>query len=355
MRKLAACMVLALVVPVVLAGCGPGPDATPTPTPSGTGPFFETEVSFQSEDSDLTGTIAVPDGVGPFPAVIVLAGSGPFDRNGDVDPRVVEASQQAGQPVMALSSTYRDIAQALSTAGMVTLRYDKREVGNSTGEQGDFPEPSVRDLRAAVAFLREHPSVDAQRIGLVGHSLGGLWALMMAAEDPDIAAVCTLAAPARPYGEVIVEQIEGLLPLQGASESDIAATVDQQRAVYAQLRSGELDPEAFPEPTRSELEFVKAIMDIAGGTYAKEIESPALIVQGGKDLFTVVPSEAEALRDAYIEGGNEQVELVVFPDLDHVFRPTPGEPSLDLYYEDRGPISGDAVETIVEWMTGNLL
>ena len=350
-------MVLALVVPVVLAGCGTGPEDTPTatPAPSGTGPFIETEVSFQSEDSELAGTIAVPDGAGPFPAVIVLAGSGPFERNGDVDPRVVEASQQAGQPVMALSSTYRDIAQALSTAGMVTLRYDKREVGNSTGEKGDFPEPSLRDLGAAVAFLRDYPSVDAQRIGLVAHSLGGLWALMMAAEDPDIAAVCTLAAPARPYGEVIVEQIEGLLTLQGASESDIAAVVAQQRAVYAQLRSGELDPEDFPEPTRSELEFVEAIMDIAGGTYAKEIESPALIIQGAKDLFTVLPSEAEALRDAYIEGGNEQVEMVVFPDLDHVFRPTPGEPSVDLYYEDRGPISPDVVETIVEWITGKLL
>jgi pimeloyl-ACP methyl ester carboxylesterase len=256
---------------------------------------------------------------------------------------------------MALSSTYRDIAQALSAAGMVTLRYDKREVGNSTGEKGDFPEPSLRDLRAAVAFLREQQTVDSQRIGLVGHSLGGLWALMMAAEEPDIAAVCTLAAPGRPYGEVIVEQIEGLLTLQGASESDIAATVAQQRAVYAQLRSGELDPETLPEPTRSELEFVGAIMDVAGETYAKEIESPALIVQGAKDLFTVIPSEAEALRDAYIEGGNERVELVVFPELDHVFRPTPGEPSLDLYYEDRGPISPEVVETIVEWMKGNLL
>jgi pimeloyl-ACP methyl ester carboxylesterase len=308
------------------------------------------EVSFQTEDSSIACTLDVPDGEGPFPAVIIHAGSGPFDRNGDVDAAAVAVLEAAGEPVMAVSSTYRDIARGLFEAGMVTLRYDKRGIGNSTGDKGDYPEPSLRDLKAAIAFLKEHPSVDPERIALVGHSIGGLWALMAAVEDPEIAAICLMATPAQPFSEVIVEQVEGLLTLQGANETYIASVVSQQRALYEQIRSGALDPATVPEQVRSELEFLIAIMDVTGADYAREIDSPALILQGDKDLFTVIPREAQLLKDAFVEGGNEAVELVVFPDLDHLFRPTPGQPGLDLYYQDRGPVPSEVVDTIVDWM-----
>jgi pimeloyl-ACP methyl ester carboxylesterase len=338
------CLVAALLLLTIPIGCN---QAT-------TGGFTESEISFETEDSGIAGTLAMPAGEGPFPAAIILAGSGGFDRNGDVDAAVIDASKQAGVPYVAANSTYLDIAHGLSEAGIATLRYDKRGVGNSSGERGDFPEPSIRDLKAAIAFLRDNSSVDPHRIALVGHSIGGLWALMEAAEDADIAALCLMATPAKPFGEVIVEQIEAFMALQGANETQIEATVAQQRAVYSQLRSGLLDPEAFPEPTRSELEFVRAVMDIAGADYAQRIGRPALILQGNKDLFTVIPEEAKLLEEAFLEGGNEQVELVVFTDLDHLFRPTPGQPSLDLYYEDRGPIPPEVVDTIVSWLTDAL-
>lgn len=344
LTRMLSCLVVILLVLLALGGCGP----------QITGEFIESEVSFQAEDSEIAGTLLVPEGNGPFPAVIILGGSGPLDRNGDEDARRVEALKQAGQPVFAVNSTYRDIAEALSREGIVTLRYDKRGIGNSTGDGGDFPEPSLRDLRAAVEFLRGDPAVDPNRMALVGHSLGGLWALREAAQDPDIAAICLMATPARLYSEVIIEQIEGMMTLQGANETEIAAIVTQQREIYAHLRSGQLDPAVFPEPTRTELEFVKAIMDIAGADYAREIMCPALILQGDRDLFTVIPEEAEVLKEAFNEGGNEEVELVLFPGLDHVFRPTAGEPSLDLYYEDRGPVDAEVVDTVIDWMKAAL-
>jgi len=338
-------LIVGLLVLLVLGGCGS----------QITGDLVETEVSFQTGDSELAGTLLVPEGDGPFPAVIVLGGSGPWDRNGDEDARRVEALLQAGQPVLAVDSTYRDIAEALSREGIVTLRYDKRGIGNSTGDGGDFPEPSLRDLEAAVEFLSGNTTVDPDRIALVGHSLGGLWALMEAAGNADIAAICVMATPARMYSEVIIEQIEGLMTLQGANETVIADIVAEQRAIYAHLRSGELDPAMYFEPTRSDLEFLKAIMDIAGADYAGDISCPALILQGDKDLFSVIPEEAEVLKEAFEEGGNKEVELVLFTDLDHVFRPTSGEPSLDLYYEDRGPVAEEVVETLVDWMKAALL
>lgn len=344
LTRMLSCLVAILLVLLALGGCGP----------QITGEFIESEASFQTEDSEIDGTLLVPEGNGPFPAVIILGGSGPWDRNGDEDAGRVEALEEAGQPVFAVNSTYRDIAEALSREGIVTLRYDKRGIGNSTGDGGDFPEPSLRDLRAAVEFLRGDPAVDPNRIALVGHSLGGLWALMEAAQDPDIAAICLMATPAKPFDEVIIEQIEGLMTLQGANETEIAAIVTQQREIYAQIRSGQLDPAVFPEPTRTELEFVKAIMDIAGADYAREIMCPALILQGDRDLFTVIPEEAEVLKEAFNEGGNEEVELVLFTGLDHVFRPTAGEPSLDLYYEDRGPVAAEVVDTVIDWMKDSL-
>ncbi|UCC60917.1 MAG: alpha/beta fold hydrolase [Dehalococcoidia bacterium] len=344
LTKLGSSLITTLLVVIVLTGC----DEAVTET------FFEEEVSFQTEDSSIAGTLAVPDGEGPFPAAIILVGSGPFDCNGDVDAAAIEAAKAAGVPVIAVSSTYRDIAYGLSEEGIITLRYDKRGIGNSTGEKGDYPQSSTRDLTAAIAFLKEHPSVDRERVALVGHSIGGLWALRAAAEDPEIAALCLMATPAQPFSEVIVEQIEGLLTLQGANETYIASVVSQQRALYDQIRSGALDLTTVPEPMRSELEFLTAIMDVAGADYAGEIDSPVLILQGDKDLFTVIPEEAQLLNDAFIAGGNEAVELIVFPDLDHMFRPTPGQPGLDLYYQDRGPIPSAVVETIVDWMVSTI-
>jgi uncharacterized protein len=336
LSKVVSFLIVTSLVLIVLGGCQSGI----------TGKFTESEVSFQTEDSNITGNLTIPEGKGPFPAVIVLAGSGPFDRNGDVDPRGGEA--------LELSSTYRDIAYALAREGFVTLRYDKRGIGNSTGEGGDLPEPSLRDLKEAVSFLKVNPAVDPKRIALIGHSLGGLWALIEAAEDPEIAAVCVMATPAKPMSEVLIEQIEWFVRAQGGNDTDVAAVVAQQRAIYELLRSGEMDLSDMPPSLSYQYEFVKAIMDIAGADYAKEIKCPALILQGEKDLFTTIPEEAELLKEAFIEGGNNEVKLITFANLDHLFRPTPDQPSLELYYQDRGPISTEVVQTIVDWMKATL-
>ena len=336
-------LIAILVILAVFSGCGVK-----------TGKFTESEVSFQTEDSNIAGNLTVPEGKGPFPAVIVLAGSGPFDRNGDVDARTVAAANATGQSAPALSSTYGDIAYALAREGFVTLRYDKRGIGNSTGEGGDFPEPSLRDLKVAVAFLKDNPAVDPKRVALVGHSLGGLWSLMEAAEDSEIAAVCVMATPAEPMSEVLVEQIEWFVKAQGGNDTDVATVVAQQRAIYELLRSGELDLSAMPSSVQYQYEYVKAIMDIAGADYAKEIKCPALILQGEKDLFTTIPQEAQLLKEAFTEGGNKEVKLITFANLDHMFRTTPEQPSPSLYYEDRGPISPDVVKAIVDWMKATL-
>jgi len=336
LKKVVSLLIATSLILIVLGGCKSGI----------TGKFTESEVSFQTEDSNIVGNLTVPEGKGPFPAVIVISGSGPFDRNGDVDPRSTEA--------LALSSTYKDIAQALSKEGFITLRYDKRGIGNSTGEGGDFPEPSLRDLEAAVAFLKDNPSVDPKRIALVGHSIGGLWALMEAAGNDSIAAVCVMATPAKPMGEVLVEQIEWLVKSQGGNDTDVATVVAQQRAIYELLRSGELDLSALPPSVSYQYEFVKAIMDIAGADYAREIKCPALILQGEKDLFTTIPQESQLLKEAFIEGGNQEVQLITFANLDHMFRATPEQPSPSLYYEDRGPISPDVVQAIADWMKTTL-
>jgi dienelactone hydrolase len=344
LTKALSSLIAVLVILAMFSGCGS----------KVSGKFTESEVSFQTEDSKIVGNLTIPEGKGPFPAVIVLAGSGAFDRNGDLDARVIEAANATGQPALALNSTYRDIAYALAREGFVTLRYDKRGVGNSTGEGGDFPEPSLRDLKAAVAFLKDNPSVDPQRIALVGHSIGGLWALMEAAGNDSIAAVCVMATPAKPMSEVLNEQVEWLVKSQGGNDTDVAAVVAQQSAIYEQLRSGELDPSTLPPSVSYQYEFVKAIMDIAGADYAREIKCPALILQGEKDLFTTIPQEAQLLKEAFIEGGNNKVQLITFPNLDHMFRPTPDQPSIELYYEDRGPISPDVVQAIADWMKTTL-
>jgi pimeloyl-ACP methyl ester carboxylesterase len=177
---------------------------------------------------------------------------------------------------------------------------------------------------------------------------------MEAAGNDSIAAVCVMATPAKPMSEVLIEQIDWLVKSQGGNDTDVANYVAQQRAIYDQLRSGELDLSTMSPSERYQYEFVKAIMDVAGADYAREIKCPALILQGDKDLFTNIPQESQLLKEAFIEGGNKDVKLITFANLDHMFRPTPGQPSPQLYYQDRGPISPDVVKTIADWMKTTL-
>ncbi len=169
--------------------------ATPYPTPS---PHFSSrDVTFGSGDAVLVGTLTVPNGpLGRMPAFVFVHGSGPATRDGGVPQ----------------NPTFLDLSNALSNAGVVVLRYDKRGIGASTGTATEDFHVLGDDARAAVAFLRAQPNVDPDRLFLLGHSEGGIVVPLVAPSIDRLAGVVLMAPPAIPMQRILDEQSARMTP-----------------------------------------------------------------------------------------------------------------------------------------------
>ena len=172
------------------------PEATPLPTPA---PHFSSrDVTFASTGGTmLAGTLTTPDDArGRLPAFVFVHGSGPETRDGGI----------------AQNPTFRDLSNALSNAGAIVLRYDKRGIGASTGTATEAWQPLAADARAAIDYLLHQPHVDPHRIYLLGHSEGGIIVPLVARNDPRVAGIVLLAPPAVPMGRILQEQSPRMTP-----------------------------------------------------------------------------------------------------------------------------------------------
>lgn len=157
-------------------------------------PYRNEDVTFTNDGIIFSGTLSLPSKGSHFPAVVLVAGSGPLDRNEEVF---------GHKPFLLL-------ADALSRNGFAVLRYDERGVGATIGGNPAAPsEPLATDAMAALRYLKTRPEVDATQVGLVGHSEGGLIAVMNAAKHPDeVAYIVSLAGPGVPGKELGVAQTQ---------------------------------------------------------------------------------------------------------------------------------------------------
>jgi len=156
------------------------------PTPK---PYRQEDVSYDNAKGGvhLAGTLTIPEGNGPFPAVLLITGAGPQDRDESIGPL----------------KPFAVTADALACAGVASLRVDDRGTGQSTGDwlrvnyEGDSD-----DVRCGLAYLKGRPEIDGRRIGLLGHSEGGIIAAKVAAQSPDVAFIVLLAAGSNPDGVI---------------------------------------------------------------------------------------------------------------------------------------------------------
>ena len=157
-------------------------------------PYRNEDVTFTNDGIIFSGTLSLPSKGSHFPAVVLVAGSGPLDRDEEVF---------GHKPFLLL-------ADALSRNGFAVLRYDERGVGATIGGDSAAPsEPLATDAMAALRYLKTRPEVDATQVGFVGHSEGGLIAVMNAAKHPDeVAYIVSLAGPGVPGKELGVAQTQ---------------------------------------------------------------------------------------------------------------------------------------------------
>jgi len=327
-------------------------------------PYRAEEVTFanpKAKDVKLAGTLTIPPGEGPFPTVVFISGSGPQDRDETIF---------GHRP-------FRVIADYLARRRVASLRFDDRGVGKSTGKletatSADFAD----DVRAAVAYLKTRGAVtDPKKIGLIGHSEGGVIAPMVAADAPsDIAFVVLLAGTGVNGAEVVLSQGAAMARLSGAPESSIAREQQFQKRVFDAVRS-ESDPrkrrekvdaviraqtEGAGKETRQqvEAELKRAVEPILlpwfrwflvhdpAATLAK-VKCPVLALTGEKDVQVLPAVNVPPMEAALKNNPNARVE--VLPGLNHLFQTAvTGMPSEYATIEET--FSKDALALIGNWI-----
>ena len=318
--------------------------------------FHEEEVSFESAGLTLSGTLALPEGTTePVPAVLFIHGSGPIDRDGNA-------------PGMKMDA-YRQLAHALASAGIGSLRYDKRGSGQSQGVSAEASRNDlVSDVRAALAALRATEGIDPQRCFLIGHSEGSYLAPIIAIEDTGLAGLVLLGAAAQSLDQITRWQVETLVRMQGMSEDEVAEALTQQDQYFAFVKesSGEwgdysveklqqampwLDEEAARQLLATPLSLAWLREHYLDNPLdaVRRVSCPVLILNGEKDL-QVPAAEAELLRTTLEEAGNEDITALILPDLNHLLRYHPEEPSL-VYRHIDDPVDPRVIETVTEWLT----
>jgi uncharacterized protein len=301
------------------------------PSYADTTAFSEREVEFGETPFVLGGTVTLPAGAGPFPAVVLVHGSGPNDRDESIGP----------------NRPFRDLAWGLATEGIAVLRYDKR-----TRTHGHLLDPAtltveeevLDDVAAALDLLRAQPGVDARRVFIVGHSLGATLAPVAAERDGRVAGAVLLAGMARPLGETLQDQVRYLAPLQVRTEDD-RARVRELLDELAALVDGTLPDTAsvMGMPAR----YIRALDALRPVEAAAAGRTPLLVLQGERD-YQVTMTDFGIWRSALAHRGD--VALRSYPDLDHLLMAGEGPSRPEDYLAGERKVAGEVVRDVAEWI-----
>jgi dienelactone hydrolase len=321
----------------------PAASGTPAPTYSppayvDSGAFTEREVRVGSGEWVLTGTLTLPNGEGPFPAVVLVHGSGPHDRDETIGPNKV----------------FRDLAWGLASNGVAVLRYDKRTLvyGVKMGQMRDITvkEETVDDAAAAVSLLRETEGIDRDRVFVLGHSLGGMLAPRIAQAAPDLAGLVIMAGAARRLEDAVLDQYTYLANLDGTVTADEQKRLDETREQVARVKDPSLSPDAPPDtlPLGIPAPYWLDLRGYEPARAAAGLPQPVLILQGERD-YQVTMADFDLWRAAL--AGRDDVEMKSYGSLNHLFITGDGPSSPDEYNEV-GHVDAQVVRDIAGWIKG---
>ncbi len=366
--------------PLTLTRVETAPERKRPQTPKAPFPYETDEVTFANpaaEGVTLAGTLSRPRGDGPFPVVVFISGSGRQDRDETI----------LGHKPFAV------IADMLARRGIASLRFDDRGTAKSTGDHGKATSQDfATDVRAAVEFLKTRPAIDPKRIGLIGHSEGGLIAPIVAADCPDVAFVVLLAGTGVPGDEILYRQNGLIAKAMGASDLAVAAQVSALKLSLAvvqavsdtaerarRIKAIEKEAQAaLPEADRKAIEAAEADGDPAEREKAKDsqvgqalqqlgspwmkafiaydprptlerVKCPVLVLNGAKDLQVDPEQNVPEIEKALKAGGNTAVTVQVFPGLNHLFQTcTTGAPSE--YAKIEETMAPEVLKAIGDWV-----
>lgn len=296
--------------------------------------FLSEDVTFTNGDITLAGTLTLPDTPGPHPAAIVISGSGEQDRDG-----AVEGFIEGYEPL-------RFLAEALTPAGVAILRYDERNVGESTGVHhtsttADF----ASDTLAAFEYLTTRDDIDVEQIGLIGHSEGSNIVAYAAARNEDIAFVISMAGQAVNGYDVLVEQTVQGAVASGASQEEVDAALAVGRMEWDMVLNEDWDgleaysrqvlaaipAEQRPDPEELDAmiayqeEFAKSwfrfFLEYDPSEDWQRIDVPILVIFAELDTQVSVEQNREPFIEALETGQTSDYEVVTLENTNHLFQP----------------------------------
>ena len=322
---------------------------------AGPRPYREEAVTFTSAAGiKLAGTLSIPQGAGPFPAVVLIAGSGPSTRDEDA----------MGHKVFLV------LADALNRRGIAVLRYDKRGVGQSTG---DFATASftdyVADAEAALGFLKSRPEIAAGRVGLVGHSEGGVVAPLIAARDPSPRFVVLMAAPGMPLSQLGRLQNATISKASGIPDADIAKRLAVLDKIYVDLAAVPDDEQArgvvkadVAQAVAAKVSFLlppdmvvanitsprsRQLMRYNPAPALRMLKMPVLALTGSLDVQVPADANLGPMRAALQD--NPRATVAELPGLNHLFQ-TAKRGAMEEYGEIEETIAPAALKLIGDWV-----
>ncbi len=335
---LVSIVTLIIVSAVIIAIFWPDKSSIKRPQePIGPYSYLIEEVKFQNTKANITlaGTLTLPSKGVKYPAVILITGSGAQNRDEEV---------LGHKPFLV-------IADHLTKKGIAVLRFDDRGVGQSTGNfktatSLDFS----TDVESAVAYLQTRKEIDKSRIGLIGHSEGGLIAPLVASGSDNIRFMVLLAAPAIDLGKLLLKQDELIARALGLSEREIQKMTSTNANAYSLVALStdlkvlkndltklaekdilEIPPQLLP-PKMTKEEFIamqidnlsspwfQYVMKYNPGKTLEKVRCPVLALNGEKDLQVTPKENLSAIACALKNGGNSNITIKEFPDLNHFFQ-----------------------------------
>ena len=296
--------------------------------------YYSEEVTFQNSKANisLAGTLTLPKKEGDFPVVILISGSGPQNRD----------EEMLGHKPFLVLSDY------LTKNGIAVLRYDDRGVGQSKGDfktatSADF----ATDVESAIAYLKTRKEINKKKIGLVGHSEGGMIAPMVAAKSKDVSYIVLLAGTGIQGDRLLLLQQELIAKANGASEAEVKRSVQANAKLFEMVVQSN-DNEKLKLNLTSQLNELIKNEEIPNGmsneqyiafqvnqitapwmeyfmkynpvSTLEKVKCPVLAVNGEKDLQVPPKENLTAIKNALAKGGNKNVTTIEFPNLNHLFQ-----------------------------------
>jgi dipeptidyl aminopeptidase/acylaminoacyl peptidase len=355
-----------MAFPLTLKRVDKLPDLSRPQDPKRPYPYLEEEVTYENKKAGikLAGTLTLPKGKGPFPAVLLITGSGPQDRDETIF---------GHKPFLV-------IADYLTRQGIAVLRVDDRGVGGSTGNTSDSTtDDFAGDVLTGVEFLKGRADIDAKRIGLIGHSEGGIIGPLVASRSKDVGFVIMLAGTGLPGHDILMRQRKLIMEAAGASkelveldqkylamaipiiEKEEQVKVARER-ILEEIAAWKAKADPKDKQTLEQIEQ-RAKLDVAQLTTKwfryffsydpapalRKVQCPVLVLNGEKDLQVPCKANLNAIAAALKEGGNQDFTIKEFPNLNHLFQTCKtGSPSE--YFTIQETIAPVVLETMAEWI-----